>query len=72
MTRIEGSGSREIIDRLYDIKSLLERQNQNVAALSAEVQSRPSRAEIAAGMTRLLHGYPWIPPEEGGPDPWVR
>jgi hypothetical protein len=20
---------------------------------------------------RLLHGYPWVPPEEGGPDPWV-
>jgi hypothetical protein len=21
--------------------------------------------------TRLLHGYPWVPLKEGGPDPWV-
>jgi hypothetical protein len=23
------------------------------------------------GYFRLLHGYPWVPPEEGGPDPWA-
>ncbi|KAF8862705.1 hypothetical protein BDZ45DRAFT_702805 [Acephala macrosclerotiorum] len=48
--RIEGSGSREILSRLQDIEALLERHTQNVAALSAEIQSRPSRAEVAGAM----------------------
>ncbi|CZR63779.1 uncharacterized protein PAC_13676 [Phialocephala subalpina] len=49
--RIEGSGSREILNRLQDIESLLERQTENVAALSAEIQSRPSRAEFAGALS---------------------
>lgn len=42
------SSSREILNRLQDIKSLLERHTPSVAGLSSEIQSRPSRAEIAA------------------------
>jgi hypothetical protein len=40
-----------------------------------EVPSADSATAVAVGLTyladRLLHGYPWVPPEEGGPDPWV-
>jgi hypothetical protein len=50
VARIETSGSREIINRLQDIESLLKRHTQNVEALSAEIQSRPSRAELARGL----------------------
>jgi len=27
--------------------------------------------KISDDFTRLLHGYPWVPPEEGGPAPWA-